>query len=108
PSLVDGTSFQSTSLPAVIFSENGSLQPNVTTRVASRTSFSATTCGFHVATSNPSLARLSLTCCGISGSGLIPRALARYGGFLCSANWLKCAAAITLFADPCSQTNRTV
>jgi hypothetical protein len=36
--------------------------------------------------------------------GSVPRATAMYGSFRSCANLLKCAAAMTLFATPCSQT----
>ena len=55
----------------------GSLQPSVTTRLASDVSRSLTSCGFAVISFSPSDLRPATTFGATSGSGFVPRATAR-------------------------------
>jgi hypothetical protein len=57
---------------------------------------------------NPSPCNPFIVPAGISWSGLVPREMARTFRFLSFDSLLKCAAATTLFAEPCSQTKITI
>jgi len=86
----------------------GRAHPSVMMRSPSRTSASVRSCGVQPETSSPSAVRPVRMYAGISGSGFVPRVIARCGSPFSFARRLKWAAAITLFAEPCSQTKTMV
>src|SRR5262249_24191497 len=103
-----GTSFHSISLGFASGLVVGKFVASETTLFASLISSSDTAFGRQLETSSPSDARPLLTDGATASSGLVPRETARYGRPFSAANLLKCAAAITLLAAPCSHTNTMV
>src|SRR5215204_1930195 len=79
----------------------------VTTRATPATSSRDKSFGFASPGIKPSAVRPCRTLGRISSSGSVPRESARILRFISCAGLLKCAAATTLFAEPCSQTKST-